>query len=331
MIFQFQIKVAHFNLSNLFDFLKSPLEELQHDLTFLLEPNEPLLKSVSSYHFKAGGKYLRAALCFLSAKACGDLTPKHLQAARVIEYLHNATLLHDDVIDCAQLRRGQETVRCVWNNQTSVVTGNYLFSEALLMLVQLKNLRAVELVTETTLGMVKGELSQLVQPYSVLDFEHYYHVICNKTAKLFGVSACFGSLFSDTSQRWSQQFYDYGLNVGVAFQMVDDLLDYTDQTGKTLGNDLKERKATLPLIDLMKCVSDSERRQLHSILELEKIGHQEVLLVVEMLKRHQVIEQGLETAKKYVEQATESIENLPPSDAKTFLLQAAHFIVDRTF
>ena len=321
----------HSNISNIFDFIKSPLEQLQHDLTSLLDPNDSLLKDVSDYHFKADGKFLRAALCFLSARTCGEVNQKHLMAARVIEYLHNATLLHDDVIDCSDLRRGQKTVRRVWDNQTSIVAGNYLFSEALQTLVQLQNFQALTLVTETTLGMIEGELSQLVQPYSQFNFEHYYHIICNKTAKIFGVSAYFGSLFSDTSQRWKEQLYDYGLNVGVAFQIVDDALDYTTQTGKTVGNDLKERKATLPLIYLMNRVNDAEKKLLLDILKSQQIDNQKVLFVIQMLEHYQAIEQSLETAKQYVMQAIHSLKKLPSSDAKDFLVQTAHFIISRTF
>ena len=321
-------------ISNIFDFLKEPLEKLKHDLTTSLIPQSSLLKETSNYHFQADGKYLRTVLCFLSAKTYGELNNKHFEAGRIIEYLHNATLLHDDVIDCSDLRRGQKTVRYIWDNHTSVVTGNYLFSEALNLLVQLQNPKALKLVTETTLAMIHGELTQLVQPYSTLKFEHYYDIICKKTAKLFGVSASFGGLFADAPEQWSEQLYQYGLNVGIAFQIVDDTLDYigqTEQTGKAVGNDLKERKATLPLVYLMETSQLDDRSELLKILQSKQITDQQVLSVIEMAQHYQVIDQSLDTAKHYVTKALNALTSLPESQAKTLLEQAAQFIVHRAY
>ena len=295
----------------------------------------PLLTSVSEYILAAGGKRLRPALVLLSAKLFDGVDERCVKAAQVVEYLHTATLLHDDVVDQADLRRSQKAARNIWGNEASVLVGDYLLSMAFHNLTTLDNLEVLEAMSEATTLMAKGELLQLTRDYSDHGQDSYLEIIFNKTASLFGSAVKMGAALSDAPTERKGELYDYGVAIGMAFQIVDDALDYMSKgakSGKPLGIDLAERKITLPLIHLLREANPADREYVMGILAGEEaVTQDQIAGTITLMETYGSIPFSLDVATEYTDRARECLKDFDESPTLTILSDIAEFIVERRF
>ncbi|MDH3354109.1 MAG: octaprenyl diphosphate synthase [Chromatiales bacterium] len=292
-----------------------------------------LINQISNYIIGSGGKRLRPVLILLIANALGYKGRDHHELAAVIEFIHTATLLHDDVVDGSELRRGKETANNVFGNEAAVLVGDFLYSRSFQMMVTVKNMRVMEILAEATNTIAEGEVQQLLNIHNAdLDEAGYLEVIRSKTAKLFESSAQLGAVLTGQDGEIEKAMASYGLHLGIAFQLIDDALDYTgdaDELGKNLGDDLAEGKPTLPLIYL---IHNGNPEQAELVRDAINNGRGEQLAAIsKAIKASDAIEYTLKAADREVEKAIATLNCLPDSDYKEALIGLAHFSVERSF
>jgi octaprenyl-diphosphate synthase len=291
-----------------------------------------LINQIGHYIISNGGKRLRPLLLLLAAKALGDANDHHLILAAVIEFIHTATLLHDDVVDESELRRGQESANAVWGNAASVLVGDYLYSSAFEMMVRTNNMRVMEILSKTTTAIAEGEVLQLLNCNNPDTTEaKYLEVIARKTAILFSAATRLAAVISNTDKTIEDSLAAYGQHLGVAFQLIDDALDYTatiETLGKNLGDDLAEGKPTLPLIY---AIAKGTPDEAQIIINAIKIGSREAFDdVYTIVKKTQAIEYTEHCAQQQAQLAIDALNCLPDSIYKEALAQLARFSVQRT-
>ena len=319
------------NLSELLTEWKPQLQQLEIQILSGIRSDIPLLTSVAEHILSSGGKRLRPALVFLSGALGSAHSEDLLVAAQVVEYLHTATLLHDDVVDQADLRRQQAAAHTIWGNEASVLTGDYLLSMAFHQLTGLGNLELLKLMSDTTTRMARGELLQLTRSFNSANEREYLEIITNKTACLFAAASQMGGILAGLPVNQTKALYDYGMQIGLAFQIVDDVLDYSDshRTGKPVGTDLQERKITLPLSHLLDKASPRDHQQIKQILTATTITMDDVVHVTRLMKRYQSLHYALESGRQFVAQAQKSLQSLPQNRIRHTLEQIAGFVVQR--
>jgi octaprenyl-diphosphate synthase len=261
----------------------------------------------------------------------GGIDERVMQAAQVIEYLHTATLLHDDVVDGAETRRARQAACRVWGNEVSVLSGDYLLAMAFHRLTKLRYPEVLELMSETTTRMARGELLQLTRSYKTANEDDYFEIIINKTACLFATAIKTGALLAGASGKSADLMYDYGMAIGISFQIVDDALDYSDEkkTGKPVGGDLQERKITLPLSHLLEQANVRDRKRLDLILAQAIIEKPQIEEVTCLMKRYGSIDYTLAHSREYAAKAMQYIENFPDTELRQSLAGIADYIVSR--
>lgn len=291
-----------------------------------------LINQIGHYIISNGGKRLRPMLLLLAGKALGNFSEHHLTLAAVIEFIHTATLLHDDVVDESELRRGQESANAVWGNAASVLVGDYLYSSAFEMMVRTNSMRVMDIMSKTTTAIAEGEVLQLLNcnnPDTTED--KYLEVIARKTAILFSTATRLAAVISDADSKIEEALTLYGQQLGVAFQLIDDALDYTaasaEQLGKNLGDDLAEGKPTLPLIY---AISHGTPEQAQVIIDAIRNGSRDTFAeVYQIVKDTKAIEYTEHCADQAAEKAIAALDCLPDSEYKTALEQLARFSVQR--
>ncbi|TXL01681.1 octaprenyl diphosphate synthase [Methylococcaceae bacterium HT1] len=301
------------------------LEELTSDVV--------LINQIGHYIINSGGKRLRPMLLLLTAKALNYQQDNHLVLAAVIEFIHTATLLHDDVVDESDLRRGKETANAVWGNAASVLVGDYLYSSAFEMMVRTNNMRVMEILSKTTTAIAEGEVLQLLNCNNPATTEaKYLEVISRKTAILFSAATRLGAVLADASPEIEQNLADYGQHLGIAFQLIDDALDYTsskDELGKNMGDDLAEGKPTLPLIY---AIENGTEEQANIIIDAIKTGNRDSFNeVYAIVKATNAITYTEQRADDEAQQAIDALSNLPDSEFKNALEVLARFSVQRNY
>ncbi|MGH8726781.1 MAG: polyprenyl synthetase family protein [Burkholderiales bacterium] len=243
------------SIAALRDLIGDDLRRVDEVIRASLYSDVALIRQVAEYTISAGGKRLRPALVLLSARTFDYRGTSHYDLAAVVEFIHTATLLHDDVVDASELRRGRASANALFGNDAAVLVGDFLYSRAFQLMVSVNNMRVLEVLADATNTIAEGEVLQLVNSHSVeVDAESYLKVIRYKTAKLFEAAARIGAIVGGASRDEENAFGEYGMHLGTAFQLVDDVLDYSgdaETTGKNLGDDLSEGKSTLPLIYAM--------------------------------------------------------------------------------
>ena len=292
-----------------------------------------LVRQVSEYIVGSGGKRLRPALVLLAAGACGYSGNAHYQLAAVVEFIHTATLLHDDVVDDSDLRRGRATANSLFGNPASVLVGDFLYSRAFQMMVELRNMRVMEVLANATNTIAEGEVLQLLNCNDPdLDEDGYLRVIRYKTARLFEAAGQLGAIVSQASREVEEGLARYGTHLGTAFQLIDDVLDYSGdhvQTGKNLGDDLAEGKATLPLIYAMRQGTAPQRDVIRAAIEHG--GLEEFRPVLAAIEETGALAYSRRAADTEAQRAIASLEPLPNSPYKDSLLQLAAFAVSRSY
>jgi octaprenyl-diphosphate synthase len=291
----------------------------------------PLVNQVAEYIISAGGKRIRPVLVLLIANAHAYQGSAHHSLAAVIEFIHTATLLHDDVVDESSLRRGKQTANALFGNAASVLVGDFLYSRAFQMMVTVGNARVMQIVADATNVIAEGEVLQLLNMHNPdVNEADYLRVIRSKTAKLFEAAAQLGALVAGASDAEIDAAGEYGRSLGTAFQLIDDVLDYSGnaaEIGKNVGDDLREGKPTLPLIYLMEHGSAEQRELVRSCIENGDEQHFDQILAA--ITSSGALDYTRQEAQKASRRAIEAVQSLPASQFKTSLLELATFAVDR--
>jgi octaprenyl-diphosphate synthase len=292
-----------------------------------------LVNQVGEYIVNSGGKRLRPALVVLSAKAFGYAGEYHYDLAAVVEFIHTATLLHDDVVDESELRRGRATASSLFGNAASVLVGDFLYSRAFQMMVEVDNMRVMQTLADATNTIAEGEVLQLLNCHDAnVDASNYLHVIHCKTAKLFEAAMRLGAILAGADETMELAAAKYGMHLGTAFQLVDDVLDYSgdeQDTGKNLGDDLAEGKPTLPLIYAMLHGDAKQAALVREAIEQGDIAH--FADVLQVIKQTGALEYTRQQAQHESDAACTALAALPDTNYKLSLLQLADFAATRQF
>jgi octaprenyl-diphosphate synthase len=313
--------------------LEADMAEVDRVIRARLYSDVALVRQVSEYIIHSGGKRLRPALVVLAANALGYQGDQHHEMAAVVEFIHTATLLHDDVVDSSELRRGRDTANALFGNATSVLVGDFLYSRAFQMMVSVQNMRVMEVLSSATNIIAEGEVLQLMNCNDPdIDEAAYLRVIRYKTAQLFEAAGRLGAIVNGSSRDIEDALGSYGMHLGTAFQIIDDVLDYsgaTDVIGKNVGDDLAEGKPTLPLLFAMKHGSAEEAEIIrHAIKQGDASNFQRILGIVQ---RTGALDHAQRQAEAEVVLAQSAIAALPGSQYKDALLELSAFAVARNF
>ena len=299
----------------------------------MVSQNAPLIPEVTAHLVNAGGKRIRPLLTLASARLCGYEGPFHIHLAATVEFIHTATLLHDDVVDDSNNRRGKPTANRLWDNKSSILVGDYLFSRAFQLMVDTKSLSVLNILSNASATIAEGEVLQLTAAQNIATTEDIYlKIIRGKTAALFSAATEVGGVISQAPQEDINALFEYGDALGIAFQIVDDLLDLTgdaDKTGKNVGNDFRERKLTLPLIKAVARADYKEREFWIKTIEKGKQGEDDLEMVLELLKKHHAIESTRLEALKWANKAQEAICRLPEHEIRDILHELCLYVVER--
>ncbi|HEX2526845.1 MAG TPA: polyprenyl synthetase family protein [Geminicoccus sp.] len=303
------------------------LERLQSEVS--------LIPELARHLIAAGGKRIRPVLTLIAARLCGYEGDRHISLAACVEFIHTATLLHDDVVDESDLRRGRSTANAVWGNKAPVLVGDFLFSRAFTLMVADGSLRVLEILSNASAVIAEGEVAQLVTTNDTSTTESaYLHMIECKTAALFEAAAQVGAVLAGRPMADEQALATYGRSVGVAFQLVDDALDYSAgqaELGKTIGDDFREGKITLPIL-LAFARGDEEERQFwrRCLEDLDQRDH-DLEHAIRLLDKHRALEDTIVRAEGYVADARAALAGFADSRAKAALTDLADFAVHRAF
>ena len=297
-----------------------------------LDSDVALVRQVAEYLVAAGGKRLRPALLLLACGALGNRSEIRLPLAAVIEFIHTATLLHDDVVDASDLRRGRRTANAAFGNAPAVLVGDFLYSRAFQMMVEIGDMRVMEVLAEATNTIAAGEVMQLMGSHDPeVDEARYLEVIRRKTAKLFEAAARLGGVLAGSPAAIETGLADYGMHVGTAFQLIDDVLDYSGDAasiGKSLGDDLAEGKPTLPLIRVMRTGNPQQAALVRRAIV--EGGREAFGGVLEAIRACGALDYAREAALREAEAAARALAPLPASEFKQSLLELASFSVTRS-
>lgn len=318
-------------ISSITSLVSKEFEAVNQTILTSLASDVPEIPQIGEYLIQSGGKRIRPLLVLLSAKACGNLTQPAITMAAIIEFIHTATLLHDDVVDDSKMRRGKLTANRVWDNASAVLVGDFLYSRAFEMMVALGSMPAMGVLAETTNQIAEGEVMQLTHRFQPdIDETRYLRVIYLKTAKLFEAASQLGAILTGQTPEVTQALKAYGKHLGMAFQLMDDLLDYQAQDaawGKNIGADLAEGKATLPLIYAITQSPDKQANYLRDAIKSGKIS--ELSLVQEAIASTGAVDYVMRVAQQAIDTANEALSCLPDSAAKTALIDLGAFALGR--
>lgn len=328
------------NNRDIFTTYAGELKLVEQQLMDIFKSDVFLIPLVGRHILNSGGKRIRPLFHLLSADLCGFKGPERLLLAAIIEAIHTASLLHDDVIDEAETRRGKPAANALWGNQIVILIGDFLYSTALKMAVFMKNQRVMEALSEATTRMTEGELLQL-QRIGDPDItrEEYFQIISAKTGVLISAACRIGALLGNESEEREMALGRFGLKTGIAFQLADDVLDYVAKQkdlGKKLGKDLDEGKITMPLIYLLKVASEAEREEVRNIIKETvdaqkggKIANGNLDRITGLFTKYDAIAESLKSARELVEEAKAELGVFPDSPGKEALLAMADYVMQR--
>lgn len=309
------------------------MQAVNNQIMQRLQSDVPLVNQLGFYIISGGGKRMRPMLTVLAARALNYQGDAHIKLASIIEFIHTATLLHDDVVDESDLRRGRDTANALFGNAASVLVGDFLYTRAFQMMAEIGNLRVMEILAETTNIIAEGEVMQLMNcndPH--LSEEAYFNVIYCKTAKLFEAATRLPAILSAANESIESALQDYGRYLGTAFQIIDDVMDYTaasDVMGKSVGDDLAEGKTTLPLIHAIRTAND-EQRQLLTRAIMERNGLDYLEQIQEILKQTGAFDYSRNKAEDEIRKAKLALSILPDTPYRQALMSLADLAVNRS-
>lgn len=327
------VKDTEVNFDTLKELTREEAKAVDRLIIDSLSSDVVLINQMGHYIVGSGGKRLRPMLLLLAGKALGTITENHLTLAAVIEFIHTATLLHDDVVDESDLRRGKESANAVWGNAASVLVGDYLYSSAFEMMVRTGNMRVMEILSGTTTAIAEGEVLQLLNCNNPETTEsQYLEVIGRKTAILFSAATRLAAVVSGVELEIEEGLAQYGQHLGIAFQLIDDALDYTsnkEEMGKNLGDDLAEGKPTLPLIH---AIENNNTEDAAIIIDAIRNGNRDAFdKIYEIVQKSKSIAYTEICAEQQAQNAIDALKVLPDSKYKEALVMLAKFSVQRNY
>jgi octaprenyl-diphosphate synthase len=298
-----------------------------------LESDVPLIRKVGEYVLSSGGKRVRPALLLLAARLCGYLGDKAVPLASVVEFIHTATLLHDDVVDSASLRRGLASANTLWGNEASVLVGDFLFSKSFSLMVAVGSLDILRVLSDATTVIAEGEVMQLLCTGEIdLTEERYLNVVRSKTAILMAAACEAGALLGGATPERQKALSDFGMSLGIAFQLMDDILDYTateEDFGKSIGHDLEEGKITLPLIHTLRQCTETERTLIEAVVEKDEMTLEEFRAVSGLVNQYGGISYTVDAARRYIDDCRAYLGFFEESPITTALCGLADYVVTR--
>lgn len=292
----------------------------------------PRIPEVTAHLVEAGGKRLRPMLTLASAKLCGYDGPYHIHLAATVEFIHTATLLHDDVVDESAQRRGRPTANLLWDNKSSVLVGDYLFARAFQLMTDSENMRVLRILSNAAATIAEGEVLQLTAAQDLKTSEEIYlQVVRGKTAALFSAATEVGGVLAGSDESIIQGLFDYGDALGISFQIVDDLLDYwgSDKTGKNIGDDFRERKMSLPLIKAVAKADETERAFWVRTIEKGKQEDGDLEHAIGLLTKHGALDDTRQVAIEWADKAKAALGKVPQGDIRDMLSDIADYVVER--
>jgi len=320
-------------LEPLMQLVRDEMSEVNQIILSQARSDVALIPELAQHLINSGGKRLRPMLTIGAAKLCGYREDGHIKLAAAVEFMHTATLLHDDVVDESDMRRGKKSARLLWGNQASVLVGDFLLGQAFRMMVDVGSLGALKILSEASSIIAEGEVMQLAASKNLATTEEdYLAVILAKTAALFSAAAEIGAVITGRSESEQAALRLYGTNIGLAFQLIDDALDYSGEAaslGKRVGDDFREGKITLPVLLSYRRGSAEERAFWRRTLQDGAIEDTDLEEAIALMRRHNAIEETIERACLYGKEAREALHIFPKSEARTALLDAIDFSISR--
>ena len=328
-----QINNSYFELKNS---VEEKLFLVEEKIKTKLISDVNLVKKMTDYHIKTGGKRFRALLTLGSAKLCGyKKGGRDINLAACVELIHGATLMHDDVIDISEVRRGKKTTNSIWGNQSSILVGDYLLSRCFEMMVEDGNLEILKLLSSTSSKIVQGEILQLENKKSIDMLEEtYLQIISLKTASLFSAATKVGAILAEKENKKKEALEFYGKNLGLTFQIADDTLDYNSELklfGKETGNDFYEGKITLPIIILFQQVNDMEKKQLINIFKKNQRSKDDLKFTMDLIIKYKIIKECYRKAEHFINLASNSLSIFENTYEKKILENLSLFSLERNF
>jgi octaprenyl-diphosphate synthase len=321
------------DIQSIYSLIEEDMSAVDAMIQLRLQSDVVLINQLGHYIINSGGKRLRPALAILCARACGYQGEQHHNLATIIEFIHTATLLHDDVVDSSNMRRGNETANSIWGNEASVLVGDFLYTRAFEMMVEMDSMSLMKILSHTTNVIAEGDVLQLLNCNDAdTSEESYLEVIHHKTAKLFEAAGQLGAVISDSSAEIEYAMSHYAMHLGSAFQLVDDLLDYSESSeviGKNIGDDLAEGKPTLPLIYAMR---QGTLQQAQIIREAIELGQRDKIdEIITIINEIGAIKYTAQAAQNEVNLAKACLSILPNSEYKEALASLADFSIERHY
>ena len=321
------------DLAQIFEPIRGDLAAVEQEFIRHIQSRVALIPEMGRYIQTSGGKRVRPAVLLMASRLCGYRGDRAVLYASVVEFIHTATLVHDDIIDGADLRRGKLAVHSRWGNDITVLLGDYLYIKSMAMALTQDSLEIIRLLCDVTLRMIEGELYQLTKTGDVdISEDEHFEIIRRKTAFLFGGCAQIGGMLGEVTPDRANALREYGFNLGIAFQLVDDLLDYTaDATalGKPIGGDLREGKVTLPVIFLLRRGGDEADRIIRSVVDQRAVSPEQWREILGLLAEHRATDLAYERAVEYAERAKSCLEVFPPSLERDALLALPDYVLAR--
>ena len=322
-------------IDRLLESVRDDMERVEQILLSSSSSDILMLGDICKHILSSGGKRLRPLIVLLTARFCGYAGDKHIPLACALEYIHTATLLHDDVIDHAEMRRGSSSAHTLWGNQATILAGDFFLSRAFSMAVEARDLRILDVIARTSTCLAEAETYQVAKAGDPLISEaEYFFIIKNKTAGLIAAAARIGGMLGGIPAQQEQALEAYGLNLGIAFQIMDDVLDYYSsekEFGKTIGKDLQEGSITLPFIAALSKSSSPDRDLMMDIIQRRNHGKEELALIVSLIEKYNGSAYAFDKARYYAQQAQEALIIFDGSENKNGLLELAEYVVERKF
>ena len=313
--------------------VKDDLRQVETEFKRNLKSDVGLISKIGKYLLGSGGKRFRPMILILSTKLCGYEGDRHIPFASIIEFIHTASLLHDDVVDDAELRRGSASANTVWGSEASVLVGDFLFSKSFWLMVRDGDIRVLRVLSEACTQLAEGEIQELMKTSDLtLSEEGYIAIVTRKTAALISAACQIGAILGGVDPEKELSMADFGLNLGIAFQLVDDTLDYVSdekEFGKAIGIDLKEGKVTLPLIQTLQACTPTDRTRLEDIFFSDSISREDFLVVADVIQKYHGVQYAVERAKEFVKKAKTCLTGFETSEAKRAILALADYVVER--
>jgi len=321
------------DIKKILKLVDSDLIRVGEELKKNLQSNVGLIPEVGEHLILSGGKRLRPMLLLMVADLAGYKGDKHILLAAVVEFIHTATLLHDDVVDNAELRRGRSSANSLWGNEVSVLVGDFLYSKSFLMAVECESLKILKVLSDATTDMAKGMVFELIKTHDIETSEDdYIQVIKDKTAVLIAATCQVGGILGGVDEERENALRDYGMNMGLAFQLMDDTMDYVSNEkdfGKTIGTDLQEGKVTLPVIKALSECTGEEKLFIKGLLDADSVDKADFDLALKLINKYAGIEYTVSKAKAYVSRAKNNLDLFADSTIKDALLEMADYVIER--